>query len=530
MFDVLIKDGFILDGLGNPWFRGDVGIKGENIVRVGRISESEADRVIDAKGLFVSPGFIDMHTHHDLSFFKDPRLLCEVMQGVTTVVTGCCGFSPFPLNRDSIDLHVKHLSPFTPKGAEIRWDWSSLEEFRKALEGVGIGVNVAPLIGHGTIRLHVMGYSDCKASERELSEMAELVEREMLNGAFGMSTGLHYSPAVFSDTNELIELCKVVAKHGGIFSIHLRNETDRVVEAVEEALEIASKSGVSLQISHLKSHGQANWHLVDKSLKLIEEAREKGVEVNCDVYPYDAAMTYLSTLLPPWLREGGTAKAVERLKNEDLRLKAVREMSEGSESWDSLYAVSGWDRIVIAYSKNFPEFEGKTIREISAETCLNPFDVIFKIIESDLDEALMILHTMSEEKVEEILKNPVSMMGSDSWLIVEGKPHPRVYGSAVRVISRFVKERRSLRLEEAIRKMTSLPATKLRIWDRGVIRPGFKADIVVFDYEELRDTATFDDPASYPRGVKYVLVNGSIVVEEGVHTGVLNGRVLTRRE
>jgi N-acyl-D-amino-acid deacylase len=528
MYDVIIRDGYILDGSGNPWFKSDIAVKDGRIVEIGCLDHSQAEYVINAEGLFVTPGFIDIHTHYDLAPFADPKLEHVVKQGVTTVVTGNCGISPFPVKLKHLDLLRRFNAPFTPLGADISWSWVSLKEFSEELERRGLGLNIAPLVGHGAIRIAAMGFEAREPSKDELDEMKELVGREMEEGAFGMSTGLIYAPAIYATTEELIELCKVVALHGGVYATHIRSEGDMLIESVMETLTIGEKSKVSVEVSHHKASGKANWGKIKETLKMLREARERGIEVTCDVYPYTAGMTYLSALLPPWVHEGGVHKLIERLKSSSIRSKIVEDMEGKLPKWENIYKSVGWEGIVIAYSKTHKEYIGKSISEISRETSLNPFTILFNTVADDDATTLMIVHTMNEEDVRTVISDPLSMIGSDSWLVTTGKPHPRFYGTYPRVIAKYVREYGVLRLEEAIRKMTSLPASKLSLWNRGLIRPGFYADIVIFNYEKINDKATFKDPIQFAEGINYVLINGEIVIYEGEHTGKTAGKVLRK--
>lgn len=529
LYDVVIREGYILDGSGNPWFKADMAIKDGKIVKIGYLNHCQSDYVINAKGLFIAPGFIDIHTHYDLALFIDSKLEHVVKQGVTTIVIGNCGISPFPVKLKYLNLLRKFTAPFTPLGAEINWNWVSLRGFTEELEKRKLGLNVAPLVGHGAVRIAAMGFEAREAEKDELEEMKRLVKQQMEEGAFGMSTGLIYAPAIYATTEELIELCKVVAAYGGIYATHIRSEGSMLVESIEETLTIGEKSNVSIEVSHHKASGKANWGKVKETLEMLEKARGRGIEVTCDVYPYTAGMTYLSALLPPWVHEGGVPKLIERLKDSSIRSKIVEDMGKEVSKWENIYRSVGWEGVVIAYSKTHKEYSGKSIAKIAEETSLDPFTVVFDTIVDDDATTLMIVHTMAEEDVRTVIANPLSMIGSDSWLVTTGKPHPRFYGTYPRIIAKYVREYGVLRLEEAIRKMTSLPASKLGLWNRGLIRPGFYADIVIFDYKNINDKATFEDPIRFTEGVNYVLINGEIIIDKGEHTGKTTGKVLRKQ-
>jgi len=358
----------------------------------------------------------------------------------------------------------------------------------------------------------------------------------MEEGAFGMSTGLIYPPGCYADTEEIVELCKVVARFGGLYSSHIRGEESQLLESVEEAIEIGEKAGVPVEISHHKTAGKRNWGKVGKSLKMIEEARSQGVDVTCDVYPYTAGSFGLESLLPPHAHEGGVEKLVERLRSLEVREKLKEEMMKGVCEWHSMVEVLGWENIMIAYCKGHPEYEAKRISEIAKEKNLNPFDFVFDLIVEEMASVSVVLFSMSEEDVRTVLKSSFSMVGSDSsaratyGILSVGKPHPRAYGTFPRILGKYVREERILILQEAVRKMTSFPAQKLGSGDRGLIREGMWADITIFNPDKIMDKATFFNPHQYSEGIEYVMVNGKIVIEKGEHTREMPGKVLRRHD
>jgi N-acyl-D-amino-acid deacylase len=530
MWDILIKGGKVVDGSGNPWFKADVAIKNGRIIDVGDLNSNSADVVLDANNMIVCPGFIDMHSHSDFALLINRYAESKVRQGVTTEVIGNCGNSAAPLN-DELRKDIKR-DPIIEE-AGITLHWSTIEEFFKVLEDPGISINVASLVGHQNIRVLTIGYQNKPPTEDELEEMKRNTEEAVKAGAFGLSTGLIYPPSSYADTREIIELTKVVAKYGGIYASHIRGEDGpRLINSVREAIEIGEKAGVSVEISHHKAHGKLAWGKVKTTLRMIEEARERGVDVTCDVYPYTAASFGLSALLPPEVHEGGVDKILERLRDDDWRRKIREEMLNGFPNWPSPFISAGWDAIMISYSKKHPEYEGKMIKEICDSLKVDPFEFVFNLLIEEETSVNVVRFTMREGDVCTVLSHPLSMIGSDASIratygvLSKGKPHPRAYGTFPRIIKRYVNELGILRLEEAIRKMTSLPANKLKLFDRGLIRTGMYADIVVFNPGSISDEATYAEPHRYPKGIVYVIVNGKIVIEREEHTKALPGKVL----
>jgi N-acyl-D-amino-acid deacylase len=529
LFDILVKNGFIVDGSGNPWFRADVAIEDGKINKIGRISTSKADEVIDAGGLMVSPGFIDMHSHSDFFLLVNPRSESKIRQGVTTEVIGNCGFSMAPIYRKSVDFVKKELGVLAN---EITWDWSTFEEYRAKLLKQGISVNVAPLIGHGILRGNVMGYENREPTKDELDEMEALLAESMGAGAFGMSTGLIYTPGSYAKTEELIELTKVVSKYGGMYASHIRNESDRLLEAVKEAISIGEATGVPVEISHMKSAGRNNWGRIKEALNIAEAARDRGVEVTCDFYPYTAGSTGLDACLPPWAHEGGREEMFKRLQDEVTRKKIKDDIEKGVEGWENLIKNAGWDNVVIAYCEKNKQYEGLSISEIAKKQEADLFDAAFNLLLEEEGVVDIVLHEMWDEDMKAVMKHPLSMVGTDGagyspyGPLARGKPHPRNYGTFPRILGRYVREEKILMLQDAIRKMTSLPAEKLELFDRGLIREGFWADIVIFNPLKVTDKATFTNPHQYPEGIEYVIVNGQKVIDKKEHTGKLPGKVL----
>ncbi len=515
MFDLLIKNGTVVDGLGSPWFKADVGIEGEHISGIGRLSRGKEE--IDAGGKIVCPGFIDVHTHSELPLVIDPRAESKLRQGVTTEVLGNCGASAAPLLPETLEQVRRQIDLYDPS---VKVDWTTMDEYLRRLERSGVAVNCLSLVGHGTIRQGVMGVRDAVPTEKEMSDMKRLIEESMAAGAIGLSTGLIYPPSGYARTEELVELSRTVACLGGFYFTHMRSDG---LEAVEEVVRIARETGISCQIAHL--HGFV------ENARRIEKAREEGFDITFDQYPYIAGSSGLKAIIPSWAHEGGKEKLIERLKNEEIRNRLKGEISS-----KGILTGSGldWSKIVVskAASEENKSYEGLSIDEIARRQAKEPFDCLFDFLIADEADSQMITFGWSEEGVREVMHSPAGMVGSDgSSYCVEGplsrgKPHPRNYGNFVRVLSTYVREEKVLGLEEAVRQMTSAPASRLRLWNRGLIRPGMAADLVIFDFETVRDRATYENPHRYAEGIDCVIVNGQVELREGERSEALAGKVL----
>ena len=532
MFDMIIKNAYVLDGTGSQRFKADIGIEGLRIVKIGNLNSEKAVQNIDASGLVVSPGFIDMHSHSDLTLLINPKAESKIRQGITTEVIGNCGSSAAPLN-EAIKEEIRKTMPILEE-AGLELDWSTMKEYLDRLEKQGIAVNVVPLVGHENIRVCAMGFDNRAPTETELEEMKKQLAKAMEEGAFGMSTGLIYPPSCYAKTDELIELSKVVADYGGIYASHIRGEGDGLFSSVKEAIKIGEEAKVPVEISHHKAAGRANWGKVKETLKMIDEARAKGLNVTCDVYPYTAGSFGLASMLPHWAHEGGSEKLFERLKDPKIREKLRNEMEEGTAKWPSPLKAAGWDATIIARSKKHPEFEGKSVEEIARSRETDPFEFVFDLLIEESAAVSVVRFAMCEEDVRLVMKYPFSMIGTDSSAVVpygvlgQGKPHPRGYGTFPKVLGRYVRKEKTLTLENAIRKMTSLPARKLGLKDRGLIKEGTYADIAIFNPENILDKATYTEPHQYPQGIEYVLVNGKVTIERNKHTETLAGKALRK--
>ncbi len=537
-FDILIKNGKIFDGTGNLGFKSDIAVKDGKIVKLQYRIEDSATRTIDASGLIISPGFIDMHSHSDTGILYDNKLQSIIMQGITTSVVGQCGYSLAPVSEKGFDIFKRDLDMVAPPGvkpAEITW--RTFKEYLEEVEKGKISSNIVPLVGFGPIRIAAgPGYEDRIPTDIEIHEMQELTKEAMEAGAFGMSTGLIYSPQVYSKTEEIIELAKIVADYQGLYFSHIRNEGSGLLDAVREFIEIVEKSGCrGGQIAHFKASGKGNWGKSIESLKLVEEANTRGLDITCDQYPYNRGATSMSALLPPWVMEGGIDETLKRLSSEELREKIKIDMVNESEGFDDWYRETGPDKIFISDVKvdEWKDVEGKNVDEITKiKGKADPRDTIFDMLLENEGEVGITVSSMGEEDIRRIMKNKYTSIGTDGWgvapegIMAYGKPHPRFYGTFPRIIRKYVKEEGLLTLEEAVRKMTSLSAQKLGLFDRGLIREGMWADITIFDYERIYDKATFEEPHQFSEGIEYVIVNGEIVVEKGKQNTNMPGRVI----
>ncbi len=525
-FDSVIKNATILDGTGQkPWI-GDVGIAGDTIAAIGVIAPEQGRNVIQASGLHLCPGFIDIHTHSDGRIFACPTADSRVMQGITTELTGNCGSSVAPLKRSS---NKDDLQEFQELG--IVPDWTDVASYFRRLEQTRISVNHAFLLGQGRLRKNAVGLVDRKLTTNELKTVLRAVEEGMDCGAFGLSTGLEYAPGIYTPAEEIISMVEIVARRGGLYASHMRNEDVRLLEAIQEAIDVGRKTKVRVEISHFKAAGRTNWNKQSAALGLLEKARRQDVDVSADAYPYTAYSTNITIRLASWVREGGTKAILKRLQDPETRRRISREVSESIQE-----SPGGFELIVISSTKSEKNriTIGKNLVEIGEMWKVKPVDALLRLLVEEETEVGFIGHGMQSENVEMVLSHPLVMIGSDGSSIApkgkvaETRPHPRSYGTCPRVLGHYVRERKLFDLSTAVKKMTSMPADQLRLTDRGRIARGMKADLVIFDGAKVRDTATFEDPHQYPHGIKHVLVNGTLVVENGKHTGARPGRVLRR--
>lgn len=519
-FDLIIRSGEVIDGSGAPRFRADVAISGDRIAQVGDLSGVPAARSLEAAGRVVTPGFIDMHSHADFVLPILPTADSLVHQGITTVVVGQCGMSTAPLLPATRDAFI--ASQETEYGP-LPWnEWTTLRSYLEFLQAIGPALNVVPLVGLGTIRAAVMGFSAGAPDRSELGRMQHEVLDAMDQGAIGVSSGLIYPPGCYASTAELVELVRPAGARGGYYFSHIRSEEEHLLEALSEAIHIGRETGAPVQISHLKAAGTANWHLADRALALIDQARDEGLDVCADMYPYPAGNTVLSVLLPDWAHEGGKAATLARLKDPETRQRIIADLA----SWVE------WDAIQISETPRQRHYEGRAIAELAAAAAKLPEDWLCDaLVETGLD-ASIILFSMSEDNLARQIRHPHVLIGTDaSGRSVEGPlssgvPHPRNYGSFARVLGHFVRERHVLSLEEAIWKMSGRAAQRLNWTDRGLLRVGYQADLVILDPARVADRATFQAPHQYPAGIETVLVNGVAVIDNEKHTRARPGRVL----
>jgi N-acyl-D-amino-acid deacylase len=528
--DVLLRGGVVIDGTGRADFAGDVAVVGDRIDYVGALDAVGDDcDAVDVSGLCVAPGFIDVHTHSDFTAFAPEgsevaqARMASVRQGVTTEICGNCGFSPFPATAPrlaEVDHQIRTLFGAGSRG------YASLAEFSDAIDGRALGANLAVLAGHGTIRAGVMGFDRRSPSQEELRTMQRLLDESLDQGALGLSSGLIYPPGVYADIAELASLAQVAARHGRPYTTHMRSETDRVVEAVEEALAVARSSGAAVQISHHKTAGKRNWGRSEQTLELISRARDDGVDVMLDVYPYTAGSTLLYALLPPWVNDGGIEAMLGRVGSESARRQIERDYDEGIDGWEDLAGAASWDGVVIASASGHPEHEGKDVATLAAARGIGPVDLVCDLLTETRGSVIVVVHMMAEEDVRRILASPLAMVGSDG-MPSQGRPHPRWAGSFARVLGVYVRDERLLSLESAVHKMTGMPADRFGLNDRGVLATGRRADIVVFDPDAVGDTATYSDPLAPPEGVVHVVVNGAFEIRDGAPTGAAGGTFVT---
>ena len=539
---ILVTGGTIIDGTGAPGRAGDVLLEDDRIAEVGGTSLAP-DTVVDASGLVVAPGFIDVHSHGDFTLPFDPEASPKILQGVTTEVVGNCGLGLFPANDLVNDLYAL-IAPlvFGESGAMCS---TTLAAYRERLETLRCSVNVAPLIPHGNIRCHVMGMAERSPTASELATMGDLVDEAMSQGAFGLSTGLVYPPGAYAETDELVALARRVAAHGGVYASHLRNEGGKLIEAVAEALAIGERAGIPVQISHHKAAGRFNWGKVRRTLAMIDEANARGQRVHLDVYPYTAGSTILAaTFVPLWAFEGSIDTLLERLRDPETRARVIRESKDQILRFVDLPRWLAWipkrwllpvilrqlgELVVVSSVKRQHGYEGRSLSSIARERGTSPHDTaVDLLIEEDIAVAA-IAHLMSEQDVQTVLRHPRTSIGTDGFPLREGKPHPRTFGAFPRVLERYVRELGLYSLEQAVHRMTGLTARAAGLHDRGTLAAGNAGDLVLFQPAGVKDLATYADPKRSPEGIRHVFVGGAWTVRDGAHTGARGGRVLSLR-
>jgi N-acyl-D-amino-acid deacylase len=539
-FDLLVKNGLVIDGAGNPWFKADVGISNGKIAAIDRHINAKAERILDVKGLVISPGFIDIHTHSDLTLLINPRAESKIRQGVTTEVVGNCGLSAAPTDKKTLRLLKEQWGI---EAGKVKWNWKTLGEYLSQLEKA-VSVNVAALVGHGTVRTTVIGVDDRRPTTHEMEKMKTLVAESMEDGAFGLSSGLVYLPGCFAETSELIELCKVVSTYGGFYTSHTRGEREMIVDSLKEAIAIGEQAGVPVEVSH-NCPKYGGHERLKEMFEIYKKARARGVEVTLDNDAHTDFNPYLGQVLPQWAQAGGNEKTAERLRDLRSREKIKKEILEDKHpgpGYVGLVKHGRWDRIFLFHCRKNQDLIGKSIKEIARMRKVDPFDAYFDLIIEDEGDVSALFYYIEEEDIRELLKHPLMMVCTDGAASatygalrnIEGYS-PCSYGEYPYILERYVREEGILSLHEAIRKMASFPAQKLGLKDRGLLREGMWADMVIFNAKTVKDRATDRFPYSfplknyphkYPEGIAYVIVNGQIVVQKGRHTGIFPGKVL----
>ncbi|RYL92749.1 D-aminoacylase [Sporolactobacillus sp. THM7-4] len=512
MHDLLIRNGRIIDGTGSPWFYGDIAIDEGRIVKIGNLTEESGKTEIDAHHQIVSPGFIDMHVHTDLFILDDPLVEAKVRQGITTELLGQDGIAAAPLPDKFKEDWRNNLSGLDGN-PEITWDWNTIDDYLTKIENNHPSYNLAVLAPHGNIRMEVMGLDDRPATDDEIVQMQNVLRRCLDEGAVGMSTGLIYPPCCFAEMKELEALCTVLGEYGVPLVIHQRSEGDEVLESMDELIEMMKRCKAHLHFSHLKNCGQFNWYKTPELLKKIDKARSDGLEVTFDQYPYPAGSTMLSACLPPWAHDGGTETMLKRLEDPELCKRMIHEMASGLKGWDSISKWAGWNGIIVTSveSEENKKYVGKSIEEIGKMTSRQDYgQIAIDLIYQEKNAVGMIDFTINEEDIKKIIQHPAGTLGTDGLL--GGKPHPRAYGSFPRVLGRYVRDQNVLPLEQMIRRFTSQPARIIGLQDRGILREGLVADIVIFDPDTIIDQATFENPRQYNKGIDKVIVKGEIII------------------
>ncbi len=527
-YDILIRNGLVIDGSGAPGRRADLGINGSRIAAIAPSLDGTGFHTIDASGLAVTPGFIDIKTHSDFTLPINPKAESKVRQGVTTEIVGHCGFSVAPCLPGKVELLKDYLSPSAP------WLPFRSRSFAEYLDTFpAASVNAGMLVGHNTLRLMAMGMENRTPTASEMAHMQSLLEEALEAGALGMSTGLFTAPGSYAARDEIVTLCKVLARHNAAYFTHLRDESNRVLEAVDEAIDIAETCGVHVEIVHFKCSGVDNWGKAAVALEKIEAAKQRGLSVACDAYPYAAGSNPLKNLLPQWVQAGGVDAMLSRLKEKPTRERIRADIDrDGLNNWGR---IPSWACVQISISPHLPQHAGRTIAELAQARGIDPIDALCDYLVEDKGATRVLITSISEDDIRDTVRARDVLVGSDGNCVAtygavsQGMPHPRFYGTFPRIIGRYVKEERVLPLEAAIHKMTGATAKVLRLADRGLLAPGYRADVTVFDPDDFVDRATYADPHQYPSGARTtVIVNGTLVVENARHTGATPGRVLRR--
>ncbi|HSG38441.1 MAG TPA: D-aminoacylase [Thermoanaerobaculia bacterium] len=528
MYDLILRNGTIYDGSGGKPFTGDVAIQGDRIAAVGSLGNAKGRTEVDVKGLAVSPGFINMLSWATESLLVDGRAQSDIRQGVTLEVMGE-GFSMGPLT----DAMKKEM---VEQQGDIKFDvaWTSLGEYLDHLVSRGIAPNVASFVGATTVRIHEVGYADRPPTPEELARMRKLVAQAMEEGALGVGSSLIYAPAFYAGTDELVALCEEAAKYDGMYISHMRSEGNRLLEAMDELIEISRRAKIPAEIYHLKAAGQPNWGKLDAAIKKIEDARAAGLQITADMYTYTAGATGLDAAMPPWVQEGGYESWAKRLQDPEIRARVAKEMTTPTDAWENFFVAAGPEKMILVGFKNekLKPLTGKTLAEVAKMRGKSPEETAMDLVIEDGTRVGTVYFLMSEDNVRRQVSLPWLSFGSDAeaptneGVFLKSNPHPRAYGNFARLLGKYVRDEKVIPLEEAVRKLTSLPAANLKLRDRGLLKDGYFADLVLFDPAKIQDHATFDKPHQYATGVKHVFVNGIQVLKDGEPTGAKAGRVV----
>jgi N-acyl-D-amino-acid deacylase len=527
-YDLVIKNGRVFDGLGNEAVMADIGIFGQKIAKIGKISSAKGQAVIDASGLTVCPGFIDAHDHTSIELVVNPKAESSIRQGITTVVSGNCGSSPFPVADEIYDEYRDMMK----ETYDVDLTWRDIKGFFSKLEEKGMALNYSTFVGQGTIRGFAVGYNDRPPKDEELARMRALLTESIQNGALGLSSGLEYAPGSYAQQDEIVELCRTAARNGGLYATHMRDESDQLLEAMDEAIDVSRKTGIRLQISHFKIAYPRNWNKIDDALAKLEAAKKEGIPIFCDRYSYIAGATGLSSMnFPLWAKQGTTEEFLARLKDPTLESKFRSFLEEREKKLGS------WDKVVISdvFTEENRKFEGMNILEAIEKTGKDVFEFLRDLLIEEENRAGQIIFMMKEENLKRILSHPLVGVGCDGSALApygplsKGKPHPRSYGTFPRVLGKYIRDEHILPMKDMLKKMTSVPAKNFGFAQRGALKEDYFADIVIFDEKRVIDKATFKDPHQYPEGIDYVVVNGAVVINKGEHSGLLPGRILRRQ-
>ena len=527
-YNILIKNGMIIDGLGTPAFPGEVAIKDGKIVKVAEKINGSAETIIDAEGMVVSPGFIDPHAHNDGYIFLDPSNMYKLAQGVTTEISGNCGESLFPVSEKFFDETFNYYASYYPTEAAMR-NYTTAKNFFSDVKQLPLGNNVGYLCAHGSLRMSSMGFASRQATTEELEAMKAMLTEAMESGAMGMSCGLVYSPGCFADTEELTELCKIVKAYDGVFTVHMRSEGFGLIQAIKEVIEIARKSGVRTIISHLKALGRNFWGMSVEALALIEQAQADGLEIFCDQYPYTTCSTMLHWVIPNEYTEGGMLKMCERLAEPEVRERIKGMFDNKFGPWDNLMENFTPAGIYVLKADHSPDAIGKSLQDYADSINGDPYELLFDIIIADKADVIAAFEAMSEEDIGRIMQKDYCMVGSDGIVVKpEEKTHPRLTSAFPRVLGKYVREENVVPLEKAIRKMTSLTASVLGLEEKGQLSEGYDADICIFNPATVKDTGTLADFNQLPEGIQYVLVNGKVALQNGQYTNAASGNLVLK--